>query len=246
VSRPSALVTGGSRGIGFGIAASLAEQGWGLTIAARDQARLDDAKGKLEALGGSVEVVAADMADEAALTTVLERHAATWDGAMNALILAAGVGSAAPIDGYPVRRLDKQLAVNFRAPFLLVSAALPMLRAGAIADPARGGRIVALTSMEGEYPEVGLSAYGATKAALSSLVRSLNIEEGANGVTATSIAPGYVDTDMSAWANDRIPADKMITVADVVKVVDMVLALSPNAVVPHLIINRVGTDPYHA
>lgn len=79
-------------------------------------------------------------------------HASAY-GSINALVLAAGVGSAAPIAGYPMRRFDKQFAVNIRAPFGLVGQALPLLRAGATALPDRGGRIIALSSMEGLYPE---------------------------------------------------------------------------------------------
>lgn len=243
---PSALITGGSRGIGLGIATRLAAQGWALTLSARNADRLAAVRADLEALGAAaVRTVAGDTADDAVLDTVVARHEEAY-GAMNALVLAAGVGSAGPLTGYPARRLDKQLAVNVRAPFLLVGRALPLLRAGARADPARGGRIIALASVEGVHPEEGLAAYGASKAALISLVRSVNAEEAGHGVTASAISPGYVDTDMSAWAADRVPTDKMITVADIVKVADLVLALSPTALVPHIVVNRVGAGAYRA
>ncbi|WNI19015.1 SDR family NAD(P)-dependent oxidoreductase [Actinacidiphila sp. ITFR-21] len=243
--RPSALITGGSRGIGLGVASALAARGWGLTLCARDPARLAAAGAELRSLGGRVESVAGDAADEACLAAAVDRHEAAY-GSMNALVLAAGVGSAGPLAGYPVRRIDKQFAVNVRAPFVLVGRALPLLRAGARDDPARGGRIVALTSIEGVHPEPGLAVYGASKAALISLVRSVNAEEAARGVTASAISPGYVDTDMSAWVADRIPPGSMITVADIVRTVDLVLSLSPSAVIPHLVINRVGGGPYRA
>lgn len=145
-----------------------------------------------------------------------------------------------------MRRFDKQFAVNTRAPFLLLSRALPMLREAARRDPARGGRVVALTSLESVHPERGLAAYGASKAALLSLVQSVNIEEGEHGVAASAISPGFVDTDMSAWVTDRIPPESMITVDDVVKVVDLVLSVSRTAVLPHIVINRAGSDPHHA
>jgi 3-oxoacyl-[acyl-carrier protein] reductase len=243
--RPSALITGASRGIGLGIARQLASQGWSLTLNARNAERLEAVKAELTAVGAVVQVFAGDMADEPGVNALVDFHEAT-DGKLNALILAAGVGSAAALEGYPMSRLDKQLAVNVRGPFALVSRCLPLLRKGADADPARGGRIVALTSIEGVYPETGLSAYGLSKAALMSLMRSVNIEYGTDGITASAVSPGFVDTEMSAWTTDTIPADTMIQVADVVKVVDLILSVSPTTVLPHIIMNRGGASPYQA
>jgi len=100
--------------------------------------------------------------------------------------------------------------------------------------------------MAGVYPEEGLAAYGAAKAALISFVRSINLEEGSAGVVATAISPGFVDTDMSAWTTDTIPADTMLSISDIVKVVDLVLSLSRTAVLPHILISRAGASAYHA
>jgi NAD(P)-dependent dehydrogenase (short-subunit alcohol dehydrogenase family) len=242
---PTALITGGSRGIGLGIATHLASRGWALTLNARGADRLKEAQHELERLGGTVQIVASDLADEVAADDVVASHEREF-GSMNALILAAGVGYAAALDGYPMHRFDKQFAVNLRAPFTLVSQALPLLRAGARALPERGGRVVALASLEGVYPDDDLAAYGASKAALVSLVRSINAEEGANGITASAISPGYVHTDMSAWVSETVAPDTMISVADIVKVVELVLGVSPNAVLPHIIVNRARAGAYHA
>ena len=244
-TQPSALVTGASRGIGLGVATHLAAQGWALTVTARDADRLDLVADQLRASGGTVQAVAGDMADEATSHAVVDAHAATH-GTLNALILAAGVGSAGPLDGYPMRRLDKQWAVNVRAPFALVARAIPLLRAAVQSDPARGARVIALTSIEGIYPQADLAAYGASKAALISLVKSINVEESANGVSASAISPAFVDTDMSAWVADSISPDSMISVADVVKVVDTILSVSANTILPHIVINRRGAGAHHA
>jgi 3-oxoacyl-[acyl-carrier protein] reductase len=239
----SALVTGGSRGIGLGIAKHLASRGWDLTLSARDEALLASTKAELEADGARVEVYAGDVADERNIVNLVKHHEQAF-GTMHALILAAGVGSAGAIDGYPVKRLDKQLAVNFRAPFILVSHAMRLLKAAS----ANGlpSRVIALTSIEGVYPEPDLAAYGATKAALISLIRSINQEVGAKGVHATAISPAFVATDMSAWVADKVPLESMIQVADVVSVVDMILRLSPLAVIPHIVINRAGASAFEA
>lgn len=243
--RRSAIVTGASRGIGLGVATHLAATGWDLTLVARGADRLEQVRAQLAGSGTRVQAVPADMAEEDAVAGVVERHREAF-GALSALVLGAGVGSAAPLEGYPMRRYDKQLAVNTRAPFQLISLVLPLLRAGAAADPARGSRVVALTSVEALYPEAGLSAYGASKAALLALVQSVNVEEGRNGVTATAVSPAYVDTEMSDWVSDRIPKESMISVDDVVKVVELVLSVSARAALPHIVLNRAGASPFSA
>jgi 3-oxoacyl-[acyl-carrier protein] reductase len=244
-ARPSAVITGASRGIGYGIAAHLAALGWDLTLTARDAARLAEIGDAFSVGGSTIQLVPGDVADEVTLDAVVDAHREAFTS-MNALVLAAGVGSAGPIDGYPLRRLDKQLAVNFRAPFGMVARSLPLLRLAAEVDPEHGGKIIALASLEGLHAELGLAAYGATKAALIALVASINHEEGANGVSATAISPGFVDTDMSTWVADSIPPTEMITVDDIVKTVQYVLSVSANAVLPHIVINRRGGGAYHA
>ena len=242
----TALITGASRGIGAGIAERLAQQGYALTLTARDSARLDTVAAELRAAGAAdVAAVAADMSDAEAVTGVLEQHSQRF-GAMSALVLNAGVGYAEPIADTAMRRFDKTFAVNLRAPLQLIQGALPLLRAAAAAEPARGAKVIALSSITGVYAEAGLSVYGAAKAALISLVATLNAEESGNGVTASTLAPAYVDTDMSAWIHDRIPPEDMLAVNDIVEVVDSLLRLSAKAVVGNVVMSRAGTDGYGA
>ncbi|QCQ92633.1 SDR family NAD(P)-dependent oxidoreductase [Rhodococcus sp. SGAir0479] len=242
----SALITGASRGIGLGIARRLAEQGYGLTITARDGARLDAVAADLRAAGApDVVAVAADSADPDTAAALTEAHATRF-GAMRALVLNAGVGTAGPIAEFPMRRFDKTVAVNLAAPFALLQRALPLLRAGAAANPDHGAKVVAVSSITGVYAEANLAVYGATKAALMSLVQTLNAEESGNGVAGTAIAPAYVDTDMSEWTKDRIPAATMLTVGDVVELVDAVLRLSNRAVLSSMVLSRAGASGYGA
>jgi 3-oxoacyl-[acyl-carrier protein] reductase len=240
----SAVITGGSRGIGFGIAELLTRRGWALTLTARHADQLAQASDQLTAMGGTVQVVAGDMADDAALADVLGRHEQTF-GAMSALVLAAGVGSGGDIAGYPISRVDKQFAVNIRAPYSLASQALPMLRRSAASTPGGRSWVVAIASIDGVFPPRGLAAYSASKAALISLVHSINIEENENGVLATAISPAFVATELSAWTTDTVPFDEMLTIDDVVKVVDLILSMSPNALMPHIVLKRVGAGPYN-
>lgn len=242
----TALISGASRGIGLGIANRLARQGYALTISARDASRLEVVADELRTSGApEVLPVAADMSDIDGIARVLGQHEERY-GTLSALILNAGVGTAGALADSPMHRFDKTLAVNLRAPLQLIQSCLPMLRAGAKAAPERGAKVIALASITGVYAEAGLSVYGAAKAALISLIATLNAEESGNGVSATTIAPAYVDTDMSSWIHDRIPPGQMLSVTDVVEMVDALLRLSPRAVVPNIVMSRAGTDGYRA
>ena len=245
MARPSGLVTGASRGIGLAMAKYLAESGYDLVITARDEARLAAAATELRALGAQVNVVAADMSVSTDIDRLLDEVIGCC-GSLRVVALIAGVGSAGAIENYPMRRYDKQFSVIMRAPFLILRRCLPLLRAGAKENPRHGAKIIALSSIAATYPEHGLSAYGAAKAALTALCQSVNIEESKNGVSACAIAPAYVDTDMAAWVHDRISPDEMISAADIVALASAVLNLSANAVVPQLIVQRAGDDLYRA
>lgn len=237
----SALVTGATRGIGLGIAQALARRGYGLTLTARDDARLRAVADELRGLGASgVVVEAGDAADEGLSATLADTHQQEY-GSMSTLVLNAGTGTAGSVDTFPMHRFDKTFAVNVRAPFALLQTSLPLLRAAAAEDPKRGAKVIALSSIAGVYAEAGLAAYSASKAAVVSLVQAVNGEESGNGVTATAIAPGFVETDMSAWVTDRIPVDTMIPVDDIVTIVEGMLDLSARSVVPLVVVGRAGT-----
>ncbi|MCO8274289.1 SDR family NAD(P)-dependent oxidoreductase [Actinoplanes sp. TRM 88003] len=215
----------------------MAEQGWRLTVVARDPDRLAAAFASVDP--GQIDRVAVDLAAPDAADAVVDAYKGK-NLSLDALILAAGVGSAAPLDGYSMGRFDKQFALNTRAPFVLVSQLLPLLREG------EGGRVIALASIAGVHAEQSLGAYGASKAALLALCRGINVEESARGVSATAIAPGYVDTDMSAWVHDTVPPETMIPVDDVVRTVMAILSLSPRSVIDEIVMRRATAVGHHA
>ena len=123
-------------------------------------------------------------------------------------------------------------AINLRGLFLVTQAAIPLLRE-------TRGWIVNLASIAGTLPTPGLATYGATKAAVISLTRSLNGELDDDGIRAIAICPGFVDTPMAQWSG--IEPDDMIRPEDCAEVVRMALRLSPHARVPQVVIERMGS-----
>ena len=242
---PSALVTGASRGIGRAIAERLAAAGFALTLSGRHPDQLDEVARSLAGGAAAPGVVAADMTSEDDVRRLAQRHAGQF-GSLDLLVLCAGFGASGRIADYPIRRFDRQVEVNLRGPFVLIQECLPSLRQAADRHPERGARIVAIASITGVASEPGLAAYGAAKAALISLCQSVNVEESASGISATAIAPGYVDTEMSAWMHDRIDPADMIEPDDVAELVVALTRLSARAVVPSIVVARRGDTQWRA
>jgi NAD(P)-dependent dehydrogenase (short-subunit alcohol dehydrogenase family) len=241
----SALVTGATGGIGHAIAERLAQAGYRLTLSGRDETALAKLASDLAGYGAELQVVPADMTVGADISGLARRHAERF-GSMDLLVLCAGTGTSGRIAEYPMQRFDRQMTVNVRAPFALVQECLPALRRAAVARPDRGARIAAVASVLGIVSEPGLAAYGAAKAALISLCQSVNTEESLAGVTATAIAPGYVDTDMSTWVHDRIDPAEMIPPADIAELVLALTHMSARSVVPLVTVSRAGPTQWRA
>ena len=222
---PSALVTGGSSGIGLAIARMLAEEGHALTLAGRKLERLEAAREGLDAT-----IVQADVAREEDCVRLVAEHV-ELHGGLDVLVNSAGLGIAGTVGDTTTKAWDLQLAVNLRGAFLVTREALPYLRA-------TKGYVVNLASIAGTVPTPGLAAYGATKAALIGLTRTLAREEADSGVRATALCPGFVDTPMAAWTG--IPGDEMIAPEDCAEIVRALLRLSPYARVPVVVIERAG------
>jgi 3-oxoacyl-[acyl-carrier protein] reductase len=241
----TALVTGASRGIGAAVARRLAAEGYDLTLSGRRPEPLEALAAELAGAGTKVHVVLADMAVEEQVRSLGRSHL-DRSAALDLLVLCAGVGAGGAVPDYPMRRFDLQVAVNVRAPFVLVQECLPGLRQAAADRPERGARVVAVASLTGVASEPGLAAYAATKAALISLCQSISTEESQQGVSATAISPGYVDTEMSAWVRDRVDRNEMIEPADIAELVTAVTRLSARAVIPNVVVTRRGSALWRA
>lgn len=223
----SALVTGGSRGIGLAIARLLREEGFALTLASRSSDSVEAAAAELDALA-----VTADVSREEDCERVVVSHVERYGG-LDVLVNSAGIGIGGNVEALTAKQIDLQLGVNLRGLVLVTRAAIPHLRTSR-------GLIVNLASIAGTMPTPGLSIYGASKAAVISFTRSLNDELDADGVRATALCPGFVDTDMAAWSG--IPGEDMIQPEDCAEIVRLLLRLGPNARIPQVIVERVGSS----
>jgi NAD(P)-dependent dehydrogenase (short-subunit alcohol dehydrogenase family) len=221
----SALVTGGSSGIGRAIAAMLAEEGYALTLAGRKLEKLEAAREGLAA-----EIVQADVSREEDCVRLVNEHV-ELHGGLDVLVNSAGLGIASKTADTTTKAWDVQHSVNLRGAFLVIREALPHLRAAR-------GYVINLASIAGTVPTPGLSAYGATKAGLIALTKTLSREEADSGVRFTALCPGFVDTPMAAWTG--IPPEEMIAPEDCAEIVRSLLRLSPYARVPVVVIERAG------
>jgi len=224
---PSALVTGGSSGIGLAIARMLREEGFELTLASRTAEKIEAAAAELGA-----QALTADMGKEEDCVRVVAEHKDRYGG-LDVLVNSAGIGIAGTVESLQTKHIDLQLNINLRGLLLVSREAIPLLRE-------TKGWIVNLASIAGTTATPGLTVYGATKAAVIALTRSQNAELDSDGVRAIAICPGFVDTPMAQWAG--LAADEMIQPEDCAEIVRMCLRLSPRARIPQVVVERVGSS----
>ena len=223
---PSALVTGGSSGIGLAIAHMLRDEGFDLTLASRTREKIEAAAAEIGA-----HPIAADMSKEADCIRAVAEHAERCGG-LDVLVNSAGIGIAGTVESLQTKHIDLQLGVNLRGLLIVSREAIPLLKRSK-------GWIVNLASIAGTGPAPGLTVNGATKAAVVGLTRSQNAELDGDGVRAIAICPGFVDTPMAKWSG--LPPEEMIQPSDCAEVVRMCLRLSPRARIPQVTVERVGS-----
>ena len=225
---PSALITGGSSGIGLAIARGLREDGYELTLVARRPEPLEEAAAQLDALA-----VSANLGDADECIRVVAAHAERYGG-MDVLVNSAGIGVGGAFAEQETKKIALQLDVNHRATLVITRESLQHLRVSR-------GQVITLASIAGTIPTPGLAVYGATKAALIAWTTSLNREEAEHGIRATAISPAFVATRMTEWTG--LADEEQISPADIVALVRAVLSLSPMARVPNIVVERLG-DTY--
>ena len=187
----TALVTGGSRGIGAGIALGLAEHGADVVIvyrSAEESAR--EAAAKIEALGRKAWLFQQDLAEVEALEALAEK---AWEatGGIDILVNNAGMAYLEHFNQITIEHWKRVMAVNVEAVFFLTQHISERMIAAEIK-----GRIINLSSKNGFVAEAGLAHYDASKGAVELMTQSLAIELGAHGITVNTIAPGIIQTEI--------------------------------------------------
>jgi NAD(P)-dependent dehydrogenase (short-subunit alcohol dehydrogenase family) len=194
------LVTGASRGIGAAIARALLASGARVALVGRDWRTL---QAMLASHPGSVALVA-DLTARDQVAALADRAVAALDG-LDGFVSCAGVVEYAPVSAISEASLERQLTVNFTAPFVIAQRSAEHIAASG------GGAMLFVASTLGLQPAPLTAAYAASKAALISLTKSLALELGPRAIRVNALAPGVVDTDMVRVV--RPPAGDQVTTA---------------------------------
>ncbi len=231
-----ALITGASQGIGRACALELARHGATVALAARNQSKLAEAVTEIEAAGGRAAAFALDLAREESIKSAAAAVLARF-GKVEILVNNAGVTH----DGLMLRMKrsdwDSVLATNLTGAFLLTQALLgPMLKN-------RWGRIVNLSSVVGRTGQAGQVNYAASKAGLIGFTRAMAREVASRGVTVNAVAPGYIETPMTAILDekqrsailDAIPLGRAGTVVDVAQAVAFLVSDAAAYITGHVL-----------
>jgi NAD(P)-dependent dehydrogenase (short-subunit alcohol dehydrogenase family) len=233
----AAIVTGASSGIGLAIARVLGEEGYGITMAARRPEKLDGAAASLAGEGLDVHAVAANLADEGEIQKVAASHRERY-GRLDVLVNNAGIGIGATVGEIQTKRLDMQLDINLRATMLFYRECLPMLLEAAAEH--HNALVVNTSSIAGKHGEGWLSVYAAAKHGVVGWTESMNRELAPQGIKSTALCPAFVDTPMTDFIKEHVPAQEMIRPEDVAESVRYLLRVSPACIVPEIMFIRPG------
>ena len=196
----SALVTGGTSGIGRAAAEKLAALGLHVVVTGRSAERGDAVVAGIRERGGRADFVQADLRDAASATAVAAEAQRLADGRIDVLVNNAGVFPFGPTHETTEADFDAVTSTNVKAPYFLVAALAP-----AMAE--RGsGAIVNVTTMVAEFGAAGMGLYGSTKAALVLLTKSWAAEFGPQGVRVNAVSPGPTRTEGTAAMGDGLDA----------------------------------------
>jgi 3-oxoacyl-[acyl-carrier protein] reductase len=200
----TALITGGSRGIGAAIAKRLAADGANVAITYTKGADAAAAVVKeIERTGGKAIAIQADAADAEAVKAAIEKTVATF-GRLDVLVNNAGTAIPKTFEETTLEELDRVIDINLRGVFVTTQAALKHMKSG--------GRIVTIGSAVGERVLThSLVPYAATKGAVKIFTQALAREVGSRGITVNNVQPGPIDTDLNPAAGDWAVPQKAAT-----------------------------------
>ena len=214
----SALITGGSRGIGAAIAKRLANEGASVAVTYTKGADAAASIVKsIEQVGGKAIAIQADATDAKAIESAVEKTVASFGG-IDVLVNNAGTAIPKKFEETTLEEIDRMIDINLRGILVTTQAALKHMTAG--------GRIIMIGSCVGERVLTpGLVAYSATKGAVKMFTQGLSREVGSRGITVNNIQPGPIDTDLNPAAGDWAVPQKANTALDRYGRVEEVAAL---------------------
>jgi len=216
-----AIVTGGNRGIGKGIAKGLAAEGASLTIAARNAELLSQTADELRAMGTKVLAVPTDVTDEEQIKTLFEKAMAEYER-LDILVNNAGAFDGGPIDKLSTEAWDKVIGVNLRAPFLCSREAIGIMKA-----QGEGGRIINVGSISAHRVRPRSAPYSASKFGIWGLTQVIALEGRSHGITASCLQPG--NTYVERIQNHPFPpSEPMMEVDELAKAAVLMATLPPN------------------
>jgi 3-oxoacyl-[acyl-carrier protein] reductase len=203
----TALITGGSRGIGAAIAKRLAADGASVAITyVKDASAASGVVKAIELDGGKAVAIQADAADVEAVKGAVEKTVATF-GRLDVLVNNAGTAIPKTFEETTLEEMDRVININVRGTLAATQAALKHMKSG--------GRIISIGSAVGERVQTpGLVAYSATKGAVKIFTQGLSREVGSRGITVNNVQPGPIDTDLNPAAGDWAVSQKAATALD--------------------------------
>jgi NAD(P)-dependent dehydrogenase (short-subunit alcohol dehydrogenase family) len=185
----TALITGGTSGIGFATARKLAQLGIHVLVVGRNAERGKKAVEEIRAAGGKADFISADLRDAASAREVAKRANELGNGQVDILINNAGIFPFGPTHEMTEEQFDRVFSVNVKAPYFLVAELAPLMAK-------RGkGAIVNLATMVADFGMPGMSLYGSTKAAINLLTKAWAAEYGPRGVRVNTVSPGPTRTE---------------------------------------------------
>jgi 3-oxoacyl-[acyl-carrier protein] reductase len=214
----TALITGGSRGIGAAIAKRLASDGANVAITyVKDASAASTVVKAIERDGGKAVAIQADAADVEAIKGAIEKTVATF-GRLDVLVNNAGTAIPKTFEETTLEEMDRVIDINVRGTLAATQAALRHMKSG--------GRIISIGSAAGERVQTpGLVAYSATKGAVKIFTQALSRELGSRGITVNNVQPGPIDTDLNPASGDWAVPQKAATALDRYGHADEVAAL---------------------
>src|SRR3569833_91732 len=186
----TAVITGGSRGLGEAMAEALADAGAQIALVARDRARLELERDKISSRGGSAEVFVADVTQEDAVATLGEAVKGRF-GSPQILINSAGINVRKNLVDFTLEEFRSVLDASLISTFLMCRVFVPEMKGTGY------GRILNMSSIMSHVSLAGRTAYSSAKAALLGLTRALALELATEGITVNGISPGPIVTDMN-------------------------------------------------